>query len=82
MAKKASLKQLTSQTHTGRPTRTGATKGYSGSINDPNGTRATGLRADPRLTAAKLATISPTPSGPETAWPGGVGSAKWSTVSK
>lgn len=57
-----SLSQLTSNTHKGRPTRT---KMNPHSEKAGLGLRATGLKADPRLTAAAMTRITPTPSGPE-----------------
>jgi hypothetical protein len=70
MAKKASLSQLTSATHKGRPTKTGVA---APPIAMAAGVRGTQIRgADPRLTAAALTRISPTPKGPETYWPYGI----------
>lgn len=65
MARKSrgpSLSQLKSQTHKGRPTRT---KMNAHNNRAGKGLRATGLKADPRITAAAMTRITPTPSGPE-----------------
>lgn len=62
MAKKAKNSNLKRHTHKGRPASTnrGNVQAQGG-----RGIRATGLRGDPRETAAAMTRISPTPHGPE-----------------
>lgn len=57
-----SLSQLTQGTHKGRPT---TTKQNPWNGKAGLGVSYTGLKADPRLTAAAMTRITPTPSGPE-----------------
>jgi hypothetical protein len=59
---KASLKKLRTATHKGRPTRTGGRPYAPGAA---GGFRASNIRGDARLTAAKLTGIPSTPRGPE-----------------
>lgn len=71
MAKKASLSQLTTNTHKGRPSR--SSRPPISPMMNPSGVKGSQMKgADPRLTAAALTSISPTPSGPEPHWPAGV----------
>lgn len=60
--KKAKLSSLKTATHKGRKS-----KGMGSHYNPQTamGVRATGLKADPRLVAQALGTISSTPHGPE-----------------
>lgn len=64
MARKGgpSISQLKTGTHRGRPTRTGG-NGWNNKAG--KGVSLVNLRADPRLTAAAMTRIPPTPSGPE-----------------
>lgn len=59
---KASLQQLTRNTHKGRKSRT---KMNAHSEKAGMGVRATNLRANPREISAVMTRITPTPSGPE-----------------
>jgi hypothetical protein len=81
MAKSAKINDLRKGAHKGRKAKTGSPNFTQ--INHPGGTRVSGSKmgvADPRLTAASLSAISPTPNGPSPkgGWPGSVntGSSK------